>query len=92
MRSKAPPRRGRRAPPVFLLIPAAAGLALFALPVIGLAARTPWRRLPSMLAEEMVADALRISLVSSLSACALSLALGVPWLGGWGCFTQFCTD
>lgn len=78
MRSKAPPRRGRRAPPAFLLIPAAAGSALFALPVIGLAARTPWRRLPSLLAAETAADALRISLVSSLSACALSLALGVP--------------
>lgn len=78
MRSKAPRRRGRRPPPVFLLIPAAAGLTLFALPVIGLAARAPWRSLPSLLAGEAAGGALRISLVSSLSAAALSLVLGVP--------------
>jgi molybdate transport system permease protein len=59
-----------------------AGLGLFLLPLLGLLARTPWGRLPSLLAGGIVLDALRLSLVTSLSATALSLLLGVPlsWL------------
>ena len=75
---KAPARRMRRTPPAFLLIPAAAGLALFVLPAAGLLTRTPWRRLPALLSAEMVVDALRLSLVSSAAAAAVSLLLGVP--------------
>lgn len=71
-------RRLRRPPPTFLLIPAAVGLALFAVPVIGLVARAPWRELPTLLSAEMVKDTLWLSLVSSVAAAAISLLLGVP--------------
>lgn len=51
---------------------------LFALPLVGLLGRTPWSELGSLLADPVVGDAFRISLVSSLSATVISLVLGVP--------------
>ena len=75
---RSPRRRHRPRPPLFILIPAAIGLALFAIPVLGLLVRTPWRGLPSLLAAEMVTDALWLSLLSSVSAAAVSLLVGVP--------------
>ncbi len=73
--------RSRR-PPLALVVLGGLGLAVFAVPLIGLLARTPWRRLPTLLAGDVVIDALRLSLVSSLGATALSVVLGVPlaWL------------
>lgn len=58
------------------------GLAVFVVPLVGLLARTPVSRLPTLLAGDVVTDALRLSLVSSLGATALSVVLGVPlaWL------------
>jgi molybdate transport system permease protein len=59
------------------------GIAFFALPLIGLAARAPWSELGGLLASPAVHDALRLSLVSSLSALALAVLLGLPialWL------------
>jgi molybdate transport system permease protein len=55
---------------------------VFVLPLAGLAARTPWRDLPELIASEVVVDALRLSLLTSVAAAAVSLALGVPlaWL------------
>ena len=63
---------------MFILIPAAIGLALFVIPVLGLLVRTPWRDLLSLLSAEMVIDTLRLSLISSVAAVAISLAVGVP--------------
>jgi molybdate transport system permease protein len=57
---------------------AAGGLAVFAVPLFGLLARTPWRDLPTLLGSDVVADALRLSLISSLGATAISAAVGVP--------------
>lgn len=57
---------------------ASVGLALFVLPLVGLAARVPWGSLPELLAEDLVVDALRLSLVSSLGAVALSTLVGIP--------------
>ena len=61
---------------------AALGIALFLLPLVGLLARTPWERLPALLAGDVVTDALRLSAVTSISAAAVSMVLGVPlaWL------------
>ncbi len=61
---------------------AAVGVAVFAVPLLGLLARTPWRALPSLLASELVADAAALSLVASLGATGISAVLGVPlaWL------------
>jgi molybdate transport system permease protein len=79
--ASSPPRRGRR-PPAFLVVPAALALALLLLPLAGLLVKTPWRELPALLMSDVVTDALRLSLVASLAASALSAVLGVPlaWL------------
>lgn len=58
------------------------GVAVFVAPFAGLLARTPWTRLPELLAADVVTDALRLSLLASLAASAIALVLGVPlaWL------------
>ncbi len=66
-----------------LLIPLAlAGLGLFLLPLISLVGRAPLAELGELLASAAVLAALRLSLLVSLSAVALSLLLGFPiaWL------------
>ncbi|CAN5333699.1 MAG: ABC transporter permease [Acidimicrobiia bacterium] len=71
-----------RRPPLPVLIPAAIGVALMTVPFVGLLSRTPWGELRSLLADPFVAAALRLSLVTSLAATAISLLIGVPmaWL------------
>ena len=76
--SRSPSRQPRRSPPLFILIPAAIGLALFVIPVLGLLVRAPWQYLPALLSAEMVADTLWLSLLSSVAASVVSLLLGVP--------------
>jgi molybdate transport system permease protein len=74
------PRGGRaRQPlPVIVLGLAAAGAALFALPLVGLLVRTPWSTLWSELTATDVRSALYLSLLCSLSATVLSVLLGLP--------------
>lgn len=71
---------GRRPghPPLFLVALAAIGLAIFVVPLLGLLARTPWGELPTLLMDDVATDALRLSIVASLSATAISTILGVP--------------
>lgn len=72
-------RRRIRAPlPLFILVPAAVGLALFVVPVLGLLVGAPWGKLPGLLWTGMVADTIWLSLLSSMAASAISLLLGVP--------------
>lgn len=68
--------------PVPLLIPAILGLVFLILPLAGLLVRTPWATLLDRLAEPGVAEALRLSLVTSTIATVICLILGVPlaWL------------
>lgn len=75
-------RRGRSAPPLVLVVLGVVGMAFFLVPFLGLLTRTPWTRLPELLAGEMVTDALRLSVVTSLASTAVCLVLGVPlaWL------------
>jgi molybdate transport system permease protein len=47
-------------------------------PLLGLLERAPWRDLADLLGEPEVRTALRLSLVCSLSATAVSIVLGVP--------------
>jgi molybdate transport system permease protein len=68
----------RRAPPFALLVPAALGAAFLVLPLVGLLQRAPWGDLADELTSPVVRDALALSLVTSLSATAVSLVLGVP--------------
>jgi len=73
-------RRSR--PPRLLIVLAVLGAAIFAVPLLGLLARTPWRDLPSLLSSDIVIDALKLSLISSLGATIISAVVGVPlaWL------------
>jgi len=77
-------RRGpsmSRAPAGFVPV-AAVGVAFLTVPLVAVLLRAPWRGLPSILSEPGVFTALRLSLVCSLGAVALSLVLGTPlaWL------------
>lgn len=75
-------RRTAQRPPWPLVVLGALGAAVFVVPLAGLVDRTPWRDLPRLVASDVVADALRLSLVTSLAATAVSIVLGVPlaWL------------
>jgi len=67
----------RRAP--FGFVPLATLAVVFlALPVIGLVVRAPWREIPADLTDPGVLTALRLSVVCSVSAVALSCVIGVP--------------
>ena len=72
----------RRRPPLLLIVLAVLGVAVFAVPLVGLLARTPWRDLPMLLSSDIVVDALKLSAVSSLGATAIAAIIGVPlaWL------------
>ncbi|HKJ56634.1 MAG TPA: ABC transporter permease [Nitriliruptoraceae bacterium] len=69
-------------PPAVFVVLAVAGLALFVVPLAGLLVRTPWSNLATLLATDVVTQALWLSLVSSLGATAISLVVGLPlaWL------------
>ena len=68
----------RRRTPLLLAGPAAVGGLLVLLPLAALLARTPWSRLPTLLAGSQVRQALLLSVRCSLAAVALALLLGVP--------------
>ncbi len=74
--------RGRDAPPLAIVLLAAAGAALFILPVASLVWRTPVTELWTALAAPEAVSALRLSLACSLAAAATSVVLGLPlaWL------------
>jgi molybdate transport system permease protein len=66
-----------------LVVPLAVlGAALFVVPLVGLLWRAPWRTAWIELRTPEIREALRLSLVCSLSATALSAFLGLPlaWL------------
>ncbi|MFB8392920.1 ABC transporter permease [Streptomyces yangpuensis] len=69
-------------PPVALALPALLAVAFLLMPLIGILVRTPWGDLGEHLGSPGVVEALKLSLVVSLWALALSLLLGVPlaWL------------
>ena len=76
----APPIRRPRS----LLVPAAIALVVLGLPIVGLVQRAPWSSMIERLTSEPVLDAVRVSLIVSVSATALCLVLGLPlaWLLG----------
>lgn len=71
-------RRTRRRAPSALILLASLGLAFFVVPLAGLVVRAPWRDLPDIVTSELVTEALRLSLVSSLAATLLSAIVGIP--------------
>lgn len=54
------------------------GLGLLLLPLAALAVRAPWTQVGPLLAQPAVGSALRLSLIASVAAVALSVLLGVP--------------
>jgi molybdate transport system permease protein len=68
--------------PVLALVLAVVAITFFALPLIGLVWRAPWSEAWSYLTDDTALTALRLSLVTSLWATALSVVFGVPlaWL------------
>jgi molybdate transport system permease protein len=68
---------------LFVAVPAALAVALFALPLVGILARAPWSRLLEQLSSPAVHDAMWLSLLASCGALALAFAFGLPmavWL------------
>jgi molybdate transport system permease protein len=95
-------RRGRHrrlALPFPVLALAIVAVAFFALPLIGLLWRAPWSSAWQYLTEDDALAALRLSIVCSLWATALSIVFGVPlaWLlarvdfRGRGAVRALCT-
>jgi molybdate transport system permease protein len=71
-------RRGRTRPPVAFVVLAGIGAALFVLPLVAMLVRAPWGNAWSIISEPQIREALRLSLICSLSATALSFVFGVP--------------
>ena len=68
----------RRTTPIPVGILAGVGVVFLAIPLVGLLLRTPWSRLPDLLSSPVALEALRLSLICSLSATALAVIVGVP--------------
>lgn len=71
-------RRGRRRPPVVVVLLAMLTVSLFALPLVGLLLRVPWSDLGATLSTHDSLEAMRLSLICTLSATVLSVLLGLP--------------
>ena len=82
MTTTAPPAEARlprrRTTPIPIGVLAGIGIAFLLIPLAGLLLRTPWARLPELLASPAALEALRLSLVCSLAATGLAVVIGVP--------------
>ena len=74
--ASSPLRRGRI--PAGFVVLATLGVALVALPLLGLVLRTPWSRIGEILTSETALAALRLSLIVATTAAAISFVLGFP--------------
>ena len=70
--------RSERRPPAVVLIAAGATVAFFAIPLLGIIQRASWSTVRADLTTPESLEALRLSLVCSLSAAALSILFGTP--------------
>lgn len=70
-----------RPPRAFLAVGLVGAAVFFALPLVSLLVRAPWGSLTDILSTPEVRTALRLSIVCSVCATALSLLFGVPL--GW---------
>jgi molybdate transport system permease protein len=68
----------RRRLPFAVIAAAAVGAAFVLIPIVGLLGRSPWDRATSLLTSEIAVEGLRVSLLVSIGAAALSLVIGVP--------------
>ncbi len=65
-------------PPMLVIVAAALAVGFLGLPLVGLLQRTPWSALGEALGRADTLEALRVSVVVSLLAAALSVVLGLP--------------
>lgn len=72
------PRRGRPRPSMALVALAGCAAVFFTLPLVALLVRAPWRSAIDIVREPSVREALRLSLVCSITATAVSFVFGVP--------------
>jgi len=65
-----------------LLVLSSVAVLFLVVPLVGLVARSPWRRLPDLLTDPVAVEALRLSLLTSAAATLLCLVFGLPlaWL------------
>ena len=78
MTGRPPSKESNRRPPIAVLVAAIIAVAVLALPLVGLLQRTPWSSLGTMLGQTATLEALRVSVVVSLIAAAVSVVLGLP--------------
>lgn len=71
-------RSVKQRPPLALVILALVGMSLFVLPFVGLLARVPWSRVVELLSGDIVTDALKLSLVTSIAATCAAAIVGIP--------------
>ena len=64
--------------PIVVAVLAAIGAAFFILPLLGLIVRSPWGDAVTALSAPETIEALKLSLIASLSATAVGLLVGVP--------------
>jgi len=64
--------------PIAVAVLAAIGAAFFILPLLGLLIRSPWQDVFTALSAPETIEALKLSLVASVSATAIGLLFGVP--------------
>ena len=67
-----------RRPPVLVIAVSALGVAFFALPLLGLIQRASWSSFADDLLSAESLSALRLSIICSLGATALSIGFGLP--------------
>lgn len=71
-------RRGAARTPWFLLPFALVAVLYLVVPFVALLQRAPWSDLGTLLRDDVVADALRLSITTALLATGISLVLGIP--------------
>lgn len=71
-------RKGIRAVPMVLLVPAGIGLLFLLLPLVALFVGAPWTDLWSALSSDGVLSALWLSIWTATAATAISILIGVP--------------
>lgn len=68
----------RQSVPLIIAVLATVGIAFFVLPLLGLLLRAPWGDAGKSLTAPETREALKLSLVASLSATGIAVVLGVP--------------
>ncbi len=72
------PRRVAARSPWAVTVPAVVGVLFLGLPLVMLAARAPWSRLPELWGSEVAREAARLSIVTATCSALLCVGLGVP--------------